>query len=114
MPHCDCLEKSEKNLIDFLKTNFKESGKNIAAYNDEESGYVNKVLSFGDEGGWKLVMPFELLYTPIKANGEKGREVKYKTSIFPTYCPFCGEKKLNRKIKKERQYKALLLLKNVN
>jgi hypothetical protein len=89
---CDCLKTSEKNIIDFVKKDFETNGKKVSNFNDKESGYVNKVFSFGKDGGLKLVMPFEVAYTPIKANGTLGKEVKYKTSIFPTYCPFCGQK----------------------
>lgn len=89
---CKCLKETTEKTIDFIKANFKKEGKKIAAYNEDDSGYVNRVLSFGNNGGWKLVMPFEVKYTPIKTNGTEGRETTYKTSIFPTYCPFCGKK----------------------
>lgn len=90
---CNCLKKTTEKTIDFIKENFKKEGKKVSSYNEDDSGYLNRVLSFGSiNGGRKLVMPFELKYTPIKANGTHGREATYKTSIFPTYCPFCGKK----------------------
>lgn len=92
IPPCKCLQQSEDKIINFIKEKFKEDGKKVAEYNEEDSGYVNKVLTFSGGGGWKLVMPFELAYTPIKVNGQNGKEVKYKTNIFPTFCPFCGRK----------------------
>lgn len=80
--------------MEFVKSNMLEEGKKVAEWNEKDSGYVNRLLSLGSgsNGGWKLVMPFEVKYTPIKVNGTKGREVTYKTNIFPTFCPFCGEK----------------------
>lgn len=89
---CNCLHESQEKIIAFVKDNMTKEGKKVAEWNENDSGYVNLVLSFGDDGGgWKLVMPFEVKYTPIKANGTNGREVTYKTSIFPAFCPFCGK-----------------------
>jgi len=89
---CKCLDESQKKIFAFVKDNMIKEGKKVAEWNEDDSGYVNRVLSFGKDGGWKLVMPFEVKYTPIKVNGTNGREVTYKISIFPAYCPFCGKK----------------------
>lgn len=96
---CNCLKESTKKILGFVKMNLAKEGKKIAEWNDADSGYVNRALSFGDNGGWKLIMPFEVKYTPVKANGTNGREVTYKTNIFPAFCPFCGKKTDKSKMK---------------
>lgn len=84
---CDCLEKTEENLIKHLT---ERLGKDttIQDVNIDESGYVNKGLSLG--AGWKLFLPYAFKYTPTKKDGSAGKEKTFKTSIFPTFCPFCG------------------------
>lgn len=95
---CTCLKKSEEKIFNFVKEGLEKERTNIDSFNKEESGYVNQVLTFGDVGsGWKLVMPFEVKYTPRKKNGELGRECTYKTNIFPAFCPFCGKKQKEEK-----------------
>lgn len=87
---CNCLAKSTKTVVDHLKNQLQEECRQTVEVNEKDSGYTNRVLTF--TSGYKLMMPFELKYTPIKANGEKGKEKTKKISVFPTYCPFCGKK----------------------
>lgn len=70
---------------------------NLKSVNEKASGYTNKGLTFGENGGWQLFMPFELKYTFIKKDGTDSREQTKKTSMFPAFCPFCGKKILKDK-----------------
>jgi hypothetical protein len=92
---CDCLKKSEENLIAHVAENLKKDYP-IKEVNEKESGYVNKGLVFSNPGGWKLFLPFELKYTLVKKDGTPGKEKTYKTNVFPTYCPWCGGKMNNK------------------
>lgn len=87
---CDCLEKSEERLIGHVTDNLKKEVK-IKEVNKSDSGYVNKGLTFSAGGGWKLLLPFHVKYTPLKKDGSEGKEKTYKTNVFPTFCPFCGK-----------------------
>lgn len=91
---CDCLKKSEEKLIGHVTENLKKDW-TIKEINEKESGYTNKGLVFSSGGGWKLYIPFEVKYTPVKKDGSDGKEKTYKTNVFPNFCPFCGKKMNN-------------------
>lgn len=87
---CKCLETTENNAIATISTKLQKRFKAIEV-DKIESGYTNKVLAFST-GGWQLMMPFELRYTFEKKDGTRSSGKVEKTSIFPTFCPFCGVK----------------------
>lgn len=87
---CKCLEESENNAIDYISEKLQKRFKDVEI-DKEESGYTNKVLSFST-GSWQLMMPFEVRYTFEKKDGSRSSGKVEKTSIFPTFCPFCGKK----------------------
>lgn len=89
---CDCLKKSEEKVTEHLTETLKERGIDIVEIDKSESGYANKGLSLGKNGGWKLFLPFELKYTPRKKDGSEGKEKTHKASMYPPFCPFCGNK----------------------
>lgn len=77
-------------MLNHLKENLSKKYK-IASFNEKESGYTNLALMFGGLMSRKLYFVFELPYTPIKANGDEGKEKKFKQNVFFAYCPFCGK-----------------------
>ncbi len=91
---CNCLKETQERFIGHLKDHSDIlEGKVNLQFDEVESGYVNQFLSFGDtSGGFKLAFPFHLKYTYEKKDGSRSREQTIKTNVFPTYCPFCGEK----------------------
>ena len=95
--NCNCLESIEKQTIEHVEKTLRER-QTIHSINTEESGFVNQSWFFGSGGvkagggQIKLTLPVEVKYTPIKSNGEKGKEKTYKTNVLPSFCPFCGKK----------------------
>jgi hypothetical protein len=87
---CKCLQVSEDNAIEHISKKLSERYSGFEL-NKEDSGYINKVLSFST-GGLHLIMPFEVRYTFQKKDGTRSSGKVEKTSIFPTFCPFCGIK----------------------
>jgi hypothetical protein len=85
---CDCLIESEKKMIAHVKEALSKE-QSVDSWNERDSGYTTKAFFF--TGGTKLTLPFEVKYTPLKKDGTQGKEKVYKTSILPSYCPFCGK-----------------------
>jgi len=82
---CTCIRESEKKISDHLIETHKLT-------DVDEFGYANKAFIFDSYQSSKIYLPFEVVYTPTKKDGTKGRDKTLKTNIFPTFCPFCGVK----------------------
>lgn len=57
-----------------------------------EGIFTHMGLSFGKNSKWRTYQEFEYEFTPIKKNGESGKQIKKRVSMYHTYCPFCGKK----------------------
>jgi len=81
---CDCINKTELAILDKMKLDNKYA---VVG----EGQFSHKGMSFSGNGGWRTYQEFEYEFTPIKKNGEPGRQIKKRVSMYHTYCPFCGE-----------------------
>lgn len=82
---CDCIKKTEKAILERMK----EENKDKAIITEGTFNHMG--LSFTGNAGWRTYQEFEYDFTPIKKNGEEGRKIKKKVSMYHTYCPFCGK-----------------------
>lgn len=79
---CDCMGRIEKMLTKKMVERYP--GCEVV----EEVAFINKTLTFDDEGHTDLI-----LGNPVLGKVRIGKAVrKFNTQIFPTYCPFCGKK----------------------
>ncbi len=86
---CDCVFKTSEAII----KKKEDDSKGIGIIG--EGNFTHMGLSFGKNSGWRTYQEFEYEFTPIKKNGEHGRQVKKRVSMYHTYCPFCGKKYKN-------------------
>lgn len=86
---CNCLDETTQSAIDLVSVKLR-GRQTIKEINIADSGYVNRALTFGKNGGWRLIFPIEVKYTPFLKDGSVGKEKTYKTNMFPSFCPFCG------------------------
>lgn len=83
---CDCLDKTEKAVLEKVKTdNAKIKGFDII---EDESGFEN--VSFLPLH--TLFANYNVRYVRTKANGKPALPATKKVVLLFTYCPFCGKK----------------------
>lgn len=79
---CECMKRIEKMLTQKMKEKYP-NGDVV-----EEVAFVNKTLTFDNEGHTSVI-----LGNPVLGKVRIGKVIrKFDTQIFPTYCPFCGKK----------------------
>lgn len=88
---CNCVKELESKIKERFVSESKEK---IHEFVDEsENGLQCKGLMFST-GKWEIVLPIEYKFRVLKKDGiPENRVRKYRTSVIPSYCPICGEKK---------------------
>jgi len=86
---CNCIKETTKTASKHIVEKI-EKETNVAEWLNK--GIFDNV-GYSPNGGSKIGMPFIVNYRRRKSNGEPEKNVTTKhTFIYPTYCPFCGEK----------------------
>ena len=79
---CDCMKRIETMLTEKMKEKYPNG------VVEKEVSFVNKTLTFDDEGHTSVI-----LGNPVLGKVRMGKAIrKFDPQIFPTYCPFCGKK----------------------
>lgn len=84
---CNCIEEVEINTIKYLKE--QNPTWDIEEINHfAGTGLQNTGFSFGN--GTFLYHELKVRYTFEKTNGQRSQSKTKSISIYPQYCPFCG------------------------
>ena len=88
---CNCINEVTKNARKTLREKVESERPKVHEW-IEEGDFMH--IGFSLSGGpTKIGMPFVIEYRIQKTNGEPAKNVTTRnTSVFPTYCPFCGKK----------------------
>ena len=92
MGKCNCIEQSEKNIIEHLKKQNPDKTYDEDLNRFDDTGFRNTAFSFGGNGGIKFYHEFAIKSTFTKKNGEQSNPKREVINIYPTYCSFCGIK----------------------
>lgn len=85
---CNCIEEITDATRQRIKDEIKEP---VAEWRDQGS-FMYQIFSF-DLKGPRISLPFVVEYYRRKKNGEPETKITNKhLNIYPSYCPFCGEK----------------------
>jgi len=85
---CDCIEKVSSNCRAHMHSKIAET---IGFQRMTSDKFDNEVLWMSGDTHVPISIPFTVSYERKAKNGNV-REYKKTTSVFPTYCPFCGTK----------------------
>jgi len=86
---CNCIKKVTKITSKHVVAEI-EKDYNVSEWLDK--GTFDNV-GYSTTGGSKIAMPFIVSYRRQRTNGDPEKKVTTKhTFIYPTSCPFCGEK----------------------
>lgn len=86
---CNCINEVTKKASDHIVAEVERSVRVDTWLN---KGIFDNV-GYSSGGAGKIAMPFIGEYRRQKTNGEPEKNVTRKhTFVYPSYCPFCGEK----------------------
>lgn len=88
---CKCLEKIEAKTQKHLQEELRAKGSAVAQIS-KDSGFESKVLSMSK--GYVFAFRYLLIF---KVNSLAKSFRKKSVYVFPSFCPFCGKKIVNKK-----------------